>query len=288
MTQNQPSLPYLEDSVTFSNGIIYRSKYKNNKHETNHPKVSLDNNKAYYALAQDTKLPDMSTEIVLSQEQAEKAYQEMHECLFGRSVDILPGLGSSNDKVSYNSYHLYEDYYPDTVIVFMLKNAVVSCSGPIKLFKSSSVIPYLLISSIDVHNMRNSLSWANVECEGVYGATMYELKSGTDFAKSLDPIQPKEELRAKYVKAYDGKELPAIILDSMFTSKMLDLVSGETDHGDMYDMPLLPEIHSIYTDCIELDMNPNAKRRLEALQFLYSIIQEGTKPGEWTVTIDEQ
>lgn len=283
----KPTLPFLEDSVVFSNGIIYRSKYKNNKHETPYPKVSLDNNRAYYALAQNAKLPDMSTETILTKDQAEKAYQDMVDT-FQHNGDLPLGQA---DYIPTGSSELYDNARPNTAIVFILKNAVVTSTGPIKLFKSSSVIPYLLITNIDIHNMHNTCSYATLECEDVYGASMYELKTGTEFAKSLDPTsKSKEELRESYVKAYDSKNIPPIILDGLYSSYMLWLVSGETDQGSMYDTSsvygLLPEIHSIYTDCIELDMNPHAPNRVGTLQELYHTIQVGSNPGEWKVTIN--
>lgn len=269
MTPNQPALPFLSDSTTFSNGIIYRSKYKNNKHETPYLKVELDKNRAYYSLAQFAKLPDMSSEVVLTQGQAELAFQ------------------LEKSKTTYTPTQ------PDVVIAFILKNAVIDSTGPIRLFKSKSVIPYLLITSIDMNNMRHYDSKAMVECEGVYGAVAVELKKGTDMAKSLDPTySSKEEVRETYVKSYDNKELPTVVLDGLFTTYMLSIVSGVTATGNYYDnktpnFSLLPEIHSIYTDCIEFDLNPGSTKRLQAIEYIHTALVMGTNPGEWTVDIHE-
>lgn len=261
-------LPYLNDATTFSNGIIYRSEAKNSKDESPYQKVKVDNNKAYYALAQHAKLPDMSTEVVLTQEQAEAAYQLAKE----------------------QSY--YTPVQDDIVVVFMLKNAVVDTKGQMRLFKSSSVIPYLLVTSVDMNNISHYDSLATIECEGVYGAVVYEMKTYTELAKSLDPLsKTKEELREIYSTSYDRKDIPAIVLDGVYTTYMLSIVSGETGEGNFYDhyfpLGLLPHVHSIYTDCIEFEMNYDIPYRYEALMNLYSAIKLGEKPGEWKVTINE-
>lgn len=276
MSKPQFKLPFLEDATVFSNGIIYRSEAKNSKKESPYQKIKVDNNKAYYSLAQYAKLPDMSTETVLTQDQAERAYQlEYNEFNEGPA------------------YHFnYTPVQPDIVVVFMLKNALVTTTGPIRLFKSSSVIPYLLITSIDMNNMRHYDSQATIECEGVYGAVAYELKKGTELAKSLDPYhKTKEELREIYVTSYDNKEVPTIVLDGLYTTFMLSIVSGVTGEGNYYEetpfFSLLPHIHSIYTDCIEFEIDPNVEDRIVALQDLYRAIKVGEEPGEWTVTVNE-
>lgn len=269
-------LPYLKDATTFSNGIIYRSEAKNSKKESPYQKVKVDNNKAYYSLAQYAKLPDMSTETFLTQDQAERAYQLEYNKFFEGPA-----------------YHFnYTPIQPDIVVVFMLKNAVVNTTGEIRLFKSSSVIPYLLITSIDMNNMRHYDSLATIECEGVYGAVAYELKKGTDLAKSLDPLhKTKEELREIYVNSYDRKEVPAIVLDGLYTTYMLSMISGETGEGNYYgsefEHGLLSHVHSIYTDCVEFEIDYDIPYRYEALRTFYSAIKFGEEPGEWKVTINE-
>lgn len=268
MEISNTTLPFIEDATTFSNGIIYRSEAKNSKKETPYQKVKVDNNKAYYALAQHAKLPDMSTGIVLTKEQAEAAYQLEKEKRY------------------------YTPVQDDIVVVFMLKNAVVTTLSSIRLFKSNSVRPYLLITSVDMNNMRHYDSAATIECEGIYGAVVYEMKKNTELANSLDPLsKTKEELRELYSTSYERKEIPAIVLDGVYTTFLLSIVSGETGKGNFYEhyfpSGLLPHVHSIYTDCIEFEMNYDIPYRYEALMNLYSAIKFGEKPGEWKVTINE-